>query len=57
MEKVNFPENSLIYVNQAYLTIQKSKKIYYRDYYILGQIIELQTHLLTLTLTNVNKEK
>ena len=39
-EKVNFPENSLIYINQAYLTIQKNKKIYYRNYFIQGQIIE-----------------
>ena len=40
MEKVNFPENSLIYINQAYLTVQKNKKIYYCDFLILGQIIE-----------------
>ena len=40
MEKANFPENSLFYVNQAYLTIQKSKKIYNADYFLLGQIIE-----------------
>ena len=40
MEKGNFPENSLIYINQAYLTFQKNKKIYYYDYFIFGQIIE-----------------
>ena len=40
MEKVNFPENSLIYINQAYLKIQKTKNIYYCDYFILGQITE-----------------
>ena len=40
MEKVNFPENSIFYVNQAYLTIQKSKKLYYADYFLLGQMIE-----------------
>ena len=40
MEKVNFPENSLIYINKAHLTIQKNKKIFYCDYFILGQIIE-----------------
>ena len=40
MEKANFPENLLIYINQPYLTIQKSIKMYYCDYYILGQIIE-----------------
>ena len=40
MEKVNFPENPLIYINQAYLTVQKNKKIYCCDYFILGEIIE-----------------
>ena len=40
MENVNFPEKSLFYVNQAYLTIQKSQKIYYADYFLIGQIIE-----------------
>ena len=40
MEKVNFPENALIYINQAYLTIYKNKKIFYANYFILGQIIE-----------------
>ena len=40
MEKVNFPENTLPYVNQAHLTIEKNKKIYYCDYYIIGQIVE-----------------
>ena len=26
MEKVNFPENTLLYMNQSYLTIKKKKK-------------------------------
>ena len=26
MEKVNFPENSLLYINQSYLTVKKKKK-------------------------------
>ena len=39
MEKVNFPENTLLYVNQSYLTVQKNKTIYYCDYYIIGQIV------------------
>ena len=26
LEKVNFPENALFYINQAYLTVKKSKK-------------------------------
>ena len=40
MEKVNFLENILIYFNQTYLTIKKYKKIFYCDYFILGQIVE-----------------
>ena len=38
MEKVNFPESTLFYLNQAYLTVKK-KKIYC-DFFILGQIVE-----------------
>ena len=45
MEKVKFPENSLYYINQSYLTIQKNKKIYYADYFLLGQIIEASNPL------------
>ena len=37
---MNFPENSLFYINQAYLTVQKSQKIFYRDYYLIGQVHE-----------------
>ena len=40
MEKVNYPENTLFYKNQAYLTVKKNKKIFYCDYFILGQIVE-----------------
>ena len=40
LEKVNFPENTLFYINQVYLTIQKSKKILYGEYFLLGQIHE-----------------
>ena len=36
MEKVNFPENTLFYLNQSYLTVKKNKKIFYCDYFILG---------------------
>ena len=45
MEKVNFPENTLLYVNQVYLTVRKNKKIYYCDYYIIGQIVEVSNTL------------
>ena len=40
LEKVNFPENALFYINQVYLTVQKSKKIFYAVYFLLGQIHE-----------------
>ena len=31
---------SIIYINQGYLTIKDNKRLYYGDYYILGQVIE-----------------
>ena len=37
----NYPENSMFYVNQGYLTIQKHKKMYYADYFLIGQIVKL----------------
>lgn len=40
MEKVICPENTIYYVNQGYLTVQKNKKILYINYCILGQIIK-----------------
>ena len=40
LEKVNFLENAFLYINQAYLTVQKSKKIFYGEYFLLGQIHE-----------------
>ena len=40
MGKENNRENSIIYLNQVYLTIKESKSLYYADYYILGQVIE-----------------
>ena len=39
MEKENYPENSIIYINQGYLTIKDNKRLYYADCYILGQVI------------------
>ena len=39
IKKVNYPENTLFYVNQAYLTVQKSENIFYSDHFILGQVI------------------
>ena len=40
MKKVNYPDNLVIYVNQAYLTVQNSKKMFYVNFYLIGQIIE-----------------
>ena len=40
LEKINFRENALLYINQAYLTMQKSERIYYAEYVLLGQIHE-----------------
>ena len=37
MDKENYPENSILYLNQGYLTIKDNKKIYYADYYLIGQ--------------------
>ena len=40
MKKSNYPEKSIIYTNQAYLTVKINKKMYYVDYFLTGQIIE-----------------
>ena len=37
---VNYLQNSIIYLNQGCLTIESTKKMFYADYLILGQIIE-----------------
>ena len=36
IEKVNCLENTIFYLNQAYLAVRKNKKIYYGNFYILG---------------------
>lgn len=41
MEKVNYPEISIIYVNQAYLTVQKDKQMYYGKHFLIGQVTEV----------------
>ena len=46
MEKINFPENTLLYINQAFLTVKKKKKIYYCNYYVLDQIVEASGYFL-----------
>ena len=32
------PENTIIYINQAYQSYKDNKKVYYEDYYLLGQV-------------------
>lgn len=36
-KKVNYPQNLIIYINQAYLTVKNNKKMYYADIFLLGQ--------------------
>lgn len=38
---MNYPENSIIYFNQGYLTLKNNKKMFHSNYFILGQIIEV----------------
>lgn len=48
MEKVTYLKNTLLYVNQVYLTIQKVENILYPDHFNLGQIIlaaNIATHI------------
>lgn len=37
MEKANFPDNKLLYVNQPLLTVETRENILYADFFILGQ--------------------
>ena len=37
--KNDFPENCLVYINQAYLTVKERDTMIYCDYTILGQIV------------------
>lgn len=39
MDKVNYPENTLFYVNQIYLMVRKGKNILFADHFILRQLI------------------
>lgn len=41
MEKVNFTESSLFYLNQAYRKVKNRKKICYCNYHLIGEIVEL----------------
>ena len=37
-EKAILPENTIIYMNQAYQSYKDNKKVYYVHYYLLGQV-------------------
>ena len=37
-EKANLPENAIMCINQAYQSYKDNKKVYYVDYYLLGQV-------------------
>ena len=39
MDKVNLPENSIIYLNQGYQSYKDNKRVYYGDYF-LAQVNE-----------------
>ena len=39
LEKINFPENTLLYINQLYLTVNKCKKIFYCDFFMIAKIV------------------
>ena len=38
LEKANMPEMTIFYVNQAYQSYKDNKKVYYCDFYVLGQV-------------------
>ena len=41
IEKANFPENFVFYINQAYQSFKHGKKVYYTDVFIIAQIMPL----------------
>ena len=41
--KNDFPENCVVYINQAYLTLKDRDSIIYCDYIILGQIVPFKS--------------
>lgn len=43
MEKISFPENTLIFLNKSYLTVKKNNKMFCCDYFMFGRIIEAST--------------
>ena len=45
IQKRDFPENALTYINQSYLTVKDGNAILYCDYVLLGQILPLKNPL------------
>ena len=43
IHKMGFPENALIYINQAYLSSKDGEPVVYCDYVIVGQLITLKS--------------
>ena len=39
MEKINFQENTLLYTNQSYFTVNKYKKIFYCNLFMIAKIV------------------
>ena len=42
IHKKDFPENALIYINQAYLSVKDGEPIVHCDYVVLGQLVSLK---------------
>ena len=40
LEIENMPEHTIMYLNQSQITYKGSKKIYYAEYFVLGQILQ-----------------
>ena len=40
VDKENLAENSVIYLNQGYQSYKDNKKVYYGDYFLVGQVNE-----------------
>ena len=40
VDNENMPENSIIYLNHGYQSSKDNKKVYYADYFLVGQVNE-----------------
>ena len=57
LEKANFPQNALLYLNQAYLTVQKSKKYFMGSIFYWGRSMSLPILLLTFRVRSVKRTR